>query len=421
MSLYENYKRRMQVDTCSTGKNYLTLGEKLKSDSDKVMELTWNNDVQSKKAYIYDYMHDDHPDIKDHMTYENTIKTPIDVKLIVKTYSSLDQDQPEFYCQFKPSQKMEFEENDDLYYFETDYRQKYGIEFPIGMMLDLPDDRGIYRKWLICERELANQFPKYLILPIDYQFMWIEKDGNKIYKRKMWGVSRSQKSYTIGVYTDRVFTRPDNQQKALLPLNPITENLWYTNEDDKNMRMVVSAKTSHPIVWKLTKIENSTPLGIQTLTFYQNYWDSHRDYIEKDKNGNIIGMWADYYDSSIEPTDPDTPSTTPSSITAKISASTSSIKVGGSFRTLTTNLFNESNEDITSEYENSQFTWTCSIDGEDWTDIVTWRSGAKFNQTKLSFPLDKTQLGKILSVKCVITKDEGDPIESDPLQLEISS
>ena len=64
MSLYENYKRRMQVDTCSTGKNYPTLGEKLKSDSDKVMELTWNNDVQSKKAYIYDYMHDDHPDIK---------------------------------------------------------------------------------------------------------------------------------------------------------------------------------------------------------------------------------------------------------------------------------------------------------------------------------------------------------------------
>lgn len=421
MSLYENYKRRMQVDTCSTGKNYPTLGEKLKSDSDKIMELTWNNDVQAKKGFIYDYMHDDHPDIKDHMNYENTIKTPIDVKLIVKTYSSLDQDQPEFYCQFKPSQKMEFEENDDLYYFETEYRQRYGIEFPIGMMLDLPDDKGVYRKWLICERELANQFPKYLILPIDYQFMWIEKAGGKIYKRKMWGVSRSQKSYTIGVYADRVFTRPDNQQKALLPLNPITENLWYTNEDDKNMRMVVSAKTKHPIVWKLTKIENSTPLGIQTLTFYQNYWDSHRDYIEKDKNGNIIGMWADYYDSSIEPTDPDIPSSTPSSITAKISASTSSIKVGGSFRTLTANLFNESNEDITSEYENSLFTWTCSIDGEDWTDIVTWRSGTKFNQTKLSFPLDKTQLGKILSVKCTITKDEADPIESNQLQLEISN
>ena len=42
MSLYENYKRRMQVDTCPTGNNYPTLGEKLKSDSDKVMELTRN-------------------------------------------------------------------------------------------------------------------------------------------------------------------------------------------------------------------------------------------------------------------------------------------------------------------------------------------------------------------------------------------
>lgn len=187
------------------------------------------------------------------------------------------------------------------------------------------------------------------------------------------------------------------------------------------MRVLVSAPTDKPIAWNISKVENAKPFGIQKLTLYQDFFDQHRDYIEKDKNGNIIGMWADYYDSSIEPTDPDTPSTTPSSITAKISASTSSIKVGGSFRTLTANLFNESNEDITSEYENSLFTWTCSIDGEDWTDIVTWRFGTKFNQTKLSFPLDKTQLGKILSVKCVITKDEGDPIESDPLQLEISS
>ena len=62
-----------------------------------IMEETFWNDPQSKVGYIYDYMHDDQPDIKDHMTYENTIKTRIDVKLIVKSYSSLDQDQPEFY------------------------------------------------------------------------------------------------------------------------------------------------------------------------------------------------------------------------------------------------------------------------------------------------------------------------------------
>lgn len=206
-----------------------------------------------------------------------------------------------------------------------------------------------------------------------------------------------------------------------MPINSITDKIWYTNSADTNMRVLVSAPTDKAIAWNISKVENAQPFGIQKLTLYQDFFDQHRDYIEKDKNGNIIGMWADYYDSSIEPTDPDTPSSTPSSITAKISASTSSIKVGGSFRTLTANLFNESNEDITSEYENSLFTWTCSIGDENWTDIVTWRSSTKFNQTKLSFPLDKTQLGKILSVKCAITKDDADPIESDSLQLEISS
>ena len=395
-----------------------TIGQIYKEQSDFAMEQLWWNDLQSKVAYIYDWKHDDQPEIKDHMTYENTTKTRIDIKFSMKSHSSLDQDQPEFYCQFKPSQKLEFEKGDELYYYETEYRQKYGSEFPVGMMLDIPDDRGIYRKWLICERELANQFPKYLILPIDYQFMWLEKDGDKIYRRKMWGVNRSQKSYTIGTYTDRVYTRPDNQQKALLPLNPITESIWYTDNDDESMRMVISAKTKHPVVWKVTKYETAQPLGILTLTLYQNYWNEHTDYIEKDENGNIIGMWADYFKSSITPTDPSTPTPAPSSITAKISASTSTIKVGGSYKSLTVNLYNDSNEDITTEYSDVTISWSCSIDDEDWTDKVTWRDGTEFNQKKLKFPNDSSVIGKILTVKCIVFAD-GTINESEKLELEL--
>lgn len=421
MSVYDFYQRKTKVNGNSTGKNYSTLGEKLKSDSDTLMELTWNGDPQSKIGYIYDYIHDDQPDIKDHMTYENTTKTRIDVKLIVKSYSSLDQDQPEFYCQFKPSQKIEFEEDDELYYYETNYRKKYGMEFPIGMMLDLPDDKGVYHKWLICEREIANQFPKYLILPIDYQFMWIEKDGENIYKRKMWGVNRSQKSYTIGVYTDRYFTRPDNQAKAFLPLNPITERLWYTDKEDTNMRMVVSAKTEHPIVWKLTKIENASPLGIQVLTFYQNYWNSHRDYIEKDADGNIIGMWADYFDSEITPTDPDTkPTLSPvTNILATITSSISTIKVGGSYRTLNIKFSNDSGEDVTDIFGDSKsnFDWHFEIDNEEYKGII--RNDLSFCQMKIKFPDDYDYVGKILTIYCTIT-NETITIESNKLQLEIT-
>lgn len=203
-----------------------------------------------------------------------------------------------------------------------------------------------------------------------------------------------------------------------MPLNPITENLWYTKEDNKNMRMVISANTKHPIVWTLTKLENASPLGIQTLTFYQNYWNEHTDYIEKDSNGNIVGMWADYFSSEITPTNPSTPIPTPSSITARILASTSTIKVGGSYKNLTVNLFNDSNEDITTEYSDATISWTCSTDDEDWTDKVTWRDGTEFNQKKLKFPSDSSVLNKILSIKCVITIED-ETIESEVLQLEL--
>ena len=112
-----------------------TIGQIYKEQSDFLMEKTFWNDPQSKVCYIYDYFHDNEPDKNVGMTYENTTKTKIDVKFIVKTYQSIDKDQVEYYIQFRPSQKVWFEESDELYYFETDYRQKYGIQdFPIGLI-----------------------------------------------------------------------------------------------------------------------------------------------------------------------------------------------------------------------------------------------------------------------------------------------
>lgn len=174
-----------------------TLGQIHKENADWAMEYTWDTDPQSKVCYIYDYFHDDQPRLKDHMTYEKTTKTRIDAKFIVKSHQSIDKDQVEYYLQFKPSQPVEFDQNDELYYFETDYRQRYGVEFPIGCYVDIPDDKMVYRKWLICGAEIANQFPKYLILPCTYEMMWIEKNAQDRIKRRMWVVPRSQKSYIV--------------------------------------------------------------------------------------------------------------------------------------------------------------------------------------------------------------------------------
>lgn len=391
-----------------------TIGQIYKEQSDWAMEQTWWNDPQSKVAYIYDYFHDDQPEIKDHMTYENTTKTRIDIKFIVKSYQSMDKDQVDYYIQFRPDEKFDFTEKDELYYYEKDFHKKYGADYPIGMMIDIPDDRGIYHKWLICRDEPANQFPKFLILPLNYRLYWIEQDGDKRYKRNMWCAIRMQSSYTSGSYVDKVFSRPDNQTKLWFSMNSITEKFWYSDDNDKNMRLIVSAPIKEPVTWRITKCENAQPLGIQKLTLYQDRFNEHTDYV----NLETGEMYANYFDSEIAPTDPDTPTTPPSSITARIAASTSTIKVGGSYKNLTVNLFNDSNEDITTEYADAIFTWTCSIDNEDWTDKVTWRAGTEYNQKKVKFPSDTSVIGKILSVKCEIVKDNL-PIESEILSLEL--
>lgn len=396
-----------------------TIGQIYKEESDWAMEQTWDNDIQSKICYIYDFYHDDQPRLAEGMTYENTTKTRIDAKFIVKSYQSMDKDQVDYYIQFKPTQKTHFSEGDELYYFETDYRKKYHNDNFIGLFIDIPNDENIYEKWMILRTEPANQFPKYLILKCNYELMWIENNGTEKIKRRMWSVLKMQSSYNSGLWTDLRFTSQENQDKVWLPLNPITEKIWYTNESSKNMRVLVSSFTDNAIAWQISKVENAQPLGVQKLTLYQDFFDQHRDYIEKDSDGNIIGMWASYFDSEITPTDPSTPTTPPSSITARISASTSTIKVGGSYKNLTVNLFNDSNEDITTEYADATFTWTCSIDDEDWTDKVTWRAGTEYNQKKVKFPNDTSTIGKILSVKCEIIKDNL-PIESEILPLELT-
>jgi len=397
-----------------------TIGQIYKEQSDDIMNWTWDNDIQSKICYIYDFYHDNQPRLAEGMTYENTTKTRIDAKFIVKSYQSMDKDQVDYYIQFKPTQKTHFSEGDELYYFETDYRKKYHNDNFIGLFIDIPNDENIYEKWMILRTEPANQFPKYLILKCNYELMWIENNGTEKIKRRMWSVLKMQSSYNSGLWTDLRFTSQENQDKVWLPLNPITEKIWYTYESSKNMRVLVSSFTDNVIAWQISKVENAQPLGVQKLTLYQDFFDQHRDYIEKDSDGNIIGMWASYFDSEIAPTDPSIPIIPPSSITARISASTSTIKVGGSYRNLTVNLFNDSNEDITTEYADATFTWTCSIDNEDWTGNVTWRAGTEYNQKKVKFPNDTSVIGKIMFIQCIIFDEHQGYINSEKFQFEIA-
>lgn len=275
--------------------------------------------------------------------------------------------------------------------------------------IDIPNENGVYEKWLICDCDKSNQFLKYLVVPCEYNYHWIAEEGRNRIKHSIWGVSRSQSSYNSGIWTDYIYTTVENQDMTWLPLNSITEYWFYTHPvSKKNQRIVVSAPTENPIVWKISKVISHKPIGVQKITLYQDIWNEHTDYIETDENGNIIAMYADYYDSNIEPIDPDAPSPAPSSVYGKITASTPSIKVGGSYKTLTLRLYNSDNEneEVTDSYSSSTFNWSCYVtNGDEMTDLsdlVTWLDGSKFNQKKIKFLDNRDYLGKLLNVKCTV-------------------
>lgn len=201
-------------------------------------------------------------------------------------------------------------------------------------------------------------------------------------------------------------------------MNNITSKLWYTDDESKNMRVIVSSLTEHPATWTITKVENVQPFGIQKLTLYSNVFNEHTDYV----NYETGEMYADLLESKVEPIDPNPPSlpfiSKDSPITIKISTSTSYVKVGGSYKTFTANYVNTSGEDVTDEYDSLDLTWKCSIGPDDWTDKVSWKKSASNNQIKLKFPNDLQQLGKVIELECSATHD-GVTIGSMPLQLDL--
>ena len=101
------------------------------------------------------------------------------------------------------------------------------------------------------------------------------------------------------------------------------------------------------------------------------------------------------------PTPEPTPTPTPTH-NVTIESSSNTIKVGGSYKTLTAKVTDANGNDVTSDYSNATFDWTCSIDGNDYTNNCTWRAGTEFNQKKIKMSTDMSYAGKYMIVKVVI-------------------
>lgn len=208
MPSFESYKLMLtHGNTAGDGKGCATIGEVLKSNSDMIMEETWDRDLASRKAYLFDYFHDPEPWKMRNIVPDDRYPKPTDVKFIINTYQSMDKDQVAYHLQFRPSEKLSFNDDDEYYYYETDYRDKYDAQYPIGMYIIIPNDCGEYEKWIICAKEKGNQFIKYLILPCNYYFHWVEDNGSERILRKMCGITRSQNSYGYALHKGNLMSK----------------------------------------------------------------------------------------------------------------------------------------------------------------------------------------------------------------------
>lgn len=175
-------------------------------------------------------------------------------------------------------------------------------------------------------------------------------------------------------------------------MNDISSTIFY------DTRIIISAPIEEPVTWKCSKVEQVSPKGISHLTFAQDKFNHHTDFIEKDKDGNIIGMWADYYtNGEVLPTEPKEEMSTIYSIVT-CSGLRPDIKAGGHYKKFTVTFF-----DGGTIIDHKEGSWSFTVDGIDISDKIKTLSAGESkdvteNQIKVKLDADNSMIGKVLLV-----------------------
>lgn len=365
-----------------------TLGEVHKAESDMVMEATWDTDINTRVCYLYDYFHDDHKTkLKDLDSKNDPKKVAISLKWRRSSVQTMDKDLVSHHIQMKPSQEMNVD------YYPSLFIDRYQATWPVGLYVDIPDEKGIFNRWLIVSTAnyYVSQFPTFEVLPCDKVFDWIYKEK----KYKMAGCLRSQNSYNSGIWTDVKVTTVEDQQKFIVPMNEISEHIFY------NQRMIIDNKIdvksgNEPRAWKVSKVNRINSNGTLLVTLAQDQFNNHTDYIEYEDESNpstIIGMWADYYSTEgTIPSDDKPPQENIYSVITYVGKA--NIKVGGSYKKFTVTFYDEEKP---IDYKLGQ--WEFTIDGVDASSLIeTDVTGVEPNQIKVRFSGSEDYMGKILKV-----------------------
>ena len=196
-------------------------------------------------------------------------------------------------------------------------------------------------------------------------------------------------------------------------MNSITEQIFYVDDANKNQRFIISAMSQNPRTWQVSKVEDMLmgEFGLMRLTFVQVAFNKSIDYIDynalnPDGTKDVYSMYANYFDSSITPVMfEDKKDPIANSDVCQLSASTNTIKVGGSYKTITASFSDKNGIDITDSYLSnlSLSNWYFYIDDKPIDDgLITILEQPTSNVIKIKFCKNLNYLTKTLEVKCVV-------------------
>lgn len=262
-----------------------TLGQSMKQQSDLLMDWTFTQDKGHKLATLYD-------------CNLNVLEENIDIKFQFSQNYTINKDQVEYLVQFRPG-----------YHPEKIYRWKDKKE-RLGFYLSFPDDAGEYNTWLVVGRN-DKEFTRYNVLKCNWTFEYIA--NGQIYS--ILGVLRNRNNYNSGVWSDGFTTTVENQAQFIIPTN---EKGYYIDYDT---RFMLSDNPVKPLVYSVTKREDTFPLGVYKVTLCQAHFNPAVDCPEL--------LICDYYDSPLNNPDDD------NQIELICSGANKILHIGGSPRTIT--------------------------------------------------------------------------------------
>lgn len=343
--MFDYYRSRM----AACGKN---MSEMLRMQSNMVIEQTWDRDPNYRQVYVVK-VDSGLPEV----TAEHEL---IDTKFNIKTYQSITSDEVAYMLQFRHGE------------------EKRHPEIAIGSYVYMADEDGEWKWWMIQHLDERPAFRQYQMLECNYTFKWIA-DG-KIYS--CLGIQRVQQSYNSGSWSGDRFDFVDNITSAILPANNDTFTINYNHRF-----MITDSRRLTPLVWAVSKVEDSTPIGLITLKFTQETYSPTLD--------NKDLMLCNYYNSEITPESPGAETEFKQTASITYSGTAPTIKVGGSWKIFTPIFSNESvaldkwiisddNGDISSDTTN----YTIEYDGD---------------KLKLKVAQNYYLIDKVLSIKVVGT------------------